>query len=377
MSDFRPAWAAIDLDAVRHNVSVLRSAAPSAALMAVVKANAYGHGAEQVARAALEAGAGWLGVARVAEGVELRDAGIDAPIMVLSDPPADGAGEVVSARLTPMIGDVASLGPLADAARAARTPLDVHVKVDTGMHRIGCSPAAVRDVVDRLASEPSLHFAGIGTHLAVADAVGDPFTDRQLDEFLRVLDDLESTGDRPPLAHAANSAGLLAHPRSHLDLVRTGISVYGLAPGKKITTDPALRPAMSLHARVSAVRDLDAGERVSYGRRYELSAPGRIATVPLGYADGVPRRLADAAGDVLVGGTRRPVAGTVTMDQMMVDVGSGPVDVGDEVVLIGSQDGPDGSDTITATEWADRLGTIDYEIVTGIRSRVPRTYSGG
>ncbi len=377
MSALRPAWAAIDLDAVRHNVSVLRSAAPSAALMAVVKANGYGHGAEQVGRAALGAGASWLGVARVAEGVELRDAGIDAPVMVLSDPPAGAAGEVVSARLTPMISDSASLRPLADAARVAKTRLDVHLKVDTGMHRVGCSPDAVRDIVDRLQAEPELRFSGIGTHFAVADAVGDPFTDRQLDEFLRVLDDLDRVDARPPLAHAANSAGLLAHPRSHLDLVRAGISVYGLAPGKEITPDPALRPAMSLHARVSAVRDLDAGERVSYGRRYELSAPGRIATIPLGYADGVPRRLAEVGGEVLVGGTRRPVAGTVTMDQMMVDLGSASVDVGDEVVLIGSQDGPDGSDTITATEWADRLGTIDYEIVTGIRSRVPRTYSGG
>lgn len=377
MSDLRPAWAAIDLDAVRHNVSVLRGAAPGAALMAVVKANAYGHGAVRVARAALEAGASWLGVARVAEGVELRDAGVDAPVMVLSDPPAGDAGKVVSARLTPMIGNIASIRPLADAARAAGEHLDIHLKVDTGMHRVGCAPNAVSEFVGRLEVEPELQFAGIGTHLAVADAVRDPFTARQLDEFLRVLDDLDRAGRRPSLAHAANSAGVLAHPQSHFDLVRAGISVYGLPPGKEITTDPELRPVMSLHARVSAVRDLDAGERVSYGRRYELRSPGRVATIPLGYADGVPRRFAAVGGEVLIGGRRRPVAGTVTMDQMMIDVGSLSVEVGDEVVLIGSQDGPQGSDTITATEWADLLGTIDYEIVAGIRSRVPRIYSRG
>jgi len=376
MTDRRSAWAEIDLAAVRHNVSVLAAAAAGAQLMAVVKANAYGHGAVPVGRAALEAGASWLGVARAAEGTELRAAGIDAPVMMLSDPPADEIDSVVDAGLATMIGDIRTLAPLGKASRDAARVVDVHLKVDTGMHRVGLAPESVPTAVDEVLTTDGLTFGGIATHLAVADDVDDAFTAQQLDAFRSVVEDLERSGRRPPLAHAANSAGVLAHPDSHFDLVRTGISIYGLPPGPGIAAHPPLRPALSVHARVSAVRDLEAGERVSYGRRYVLERPGRVATIPLGYGDGVPRRLGAVGGEVLIGGVRRPIAGTVTMDQFMVDVGAEPVDVGDHVVLIGAQEGPESTGEITATEWADRLDTIDYEIVTGIRRRVPRVYTG-
>jgi alanine racemase len=369
---FRAAWVEIDLGAVRDNVAALARVAHPAAVMAVVKADGYGHGAEPVARAALDAGATWLGVALVEEGVALREAGIQAPILVLSEPPPDAAATVVAHRLTPVVYTAAGIDALAKAvADVGAEPLSVHLKVDTGMHRVGAAPAEAVELARRVADRSELTLAGVLTHLAVADEPADPYTREQLGRFAAVLADLEAEGLRPPLVHAANSAGLLAFPDAHFDLVRAGIAVYGIPPVPELAGVAPLRPALALKARVSHVKVLDAGSRLSYGLRYRVERRARIATVPIGYADGVPRNLAAAGGEVLVGGRRHPVAGTVTMDQLMVDVGDEPVDVGDEVVLIGRQGGCE----VTAQEWADRLGTIAYEIVCGIGPRAPRRYT--
>jgi alanine racemase len=346
-----------------------------AALLAVVKANGYGHGAVPVARAVLEAGATWLGVARVEEGEQLREVGITARIMLLSEPAPRAADRVVAADLTPVVYTEAGIDALAKAvAESGRAePFEVHLKVDTGMHRVGCTPDDALALARVIAARSELTFAGVCTHLAVADEPDNAYTGEQLAAFDQVLNALEAVGLRPPLAHAANSAGLLVSPAAHYDLVRVGIACYGLPPSPALADrEPALRPALSLRARVTFVKTLPEGARVSYGLQSAVKAPGRIATVPAGYADGVPRGLGLAGGEVLVGGHRRPIVGVITMDQLLVDLGDVAAAAGDEVVLIGRQ----GDDEITATEWGERLGTISYEIVTGIGARVPRTYTG-
>jgi len=370
--DVRPAWGEVDLGAVRANTQRLAALADPAALLAVVKADGYGHGAVPVARAALDAGASWLGVALVEEGTALRSARIDAPILVLSEPPAAAADVVVDAHLTPVVYTEPGIEALAKAVadRAADDPLPVHLKVDTGMHRVGCDPADAADLAAAVHARPELRLEGICTHFAVADEPDRPETIQQLDAFRRLITDLERAGVRPPIVHAANSAGLLSFPDARFDLVRVGIALYGVAPGPSPTV--TLDPALSLRARVTYVKALPAGTRLSYGLRYTLETPGRVATVPVGYADGVPRNLGLRGGEVLLHGRRHPIAGAVTMDQLMVDVGDDDVAVGDEVVLLGAQ----GSESITAEEWADRLGIIAYEVVTGIGPRVPRRYVG-
>lgn len=369
----RAVWSEVDLDAVRDNVAALRAVAAPAALLAVVKANGYGHGAVPVARAALDAGASWLGVARVEEGEQLRDAGIDAPVMLLSEPAPRVAARVVAAGLTPVVYTDAGIDALAKAvADAGRgTPLDVHLKVDTGMHRVGCAPDDALALARAIVARDELTFAGVCTHLAVADEPDNPYTAEQLARFDATLAALDAEGLRPPLAHVANSAGLLV-AGARYDLVRVGIACYGLPPAPAADGGVALRPALSLRARITFVKTLPAGARVSYGLRSELGTSGRVATVPAGYADGVPRNLGMVGGEVLIRGRRRPIIGVVTMDQLMVDVGDVPAEADDEVVLIGRQ----GEEEITATEWGERLGTISYEVVTGIGARVPRTYLG-
>jgi alanine racemase len=368
----RPVWGEVDLAAVRANTRALLDAAAPAALLAVVKADGYGHGAVPVARAALDAGATWLGVALVEEGVVLRDAGIDAPVLVLSEPAPAAAATVVAHRLTPVVYTANGIDALAKAVAEAGggAPLPVHLKVDTGMHRVGCSPHEALALVDAIEARSELTLEGVCTHFAVADDPDDPYTAGQIQQFEAFLAAL-ADGERARLiVHAANSAGLLAHPASHYDLVRCGIALYGVAPAPALAGRIALEPVLSLRARVSYVKSLGAGERLSYGLRYELATDSRIATVPVGYADGVPRNLALTGGHALIGGRRHPIAGTITMDQLMVDVGDTPVEVGDEVVLLGRQ----GGEAITADEWAERLGTIAYEVVTGIGPRVPRRY---
>jgi alanine racemase len=362
---------------VRHNAALLAEVATPARLCAVVKAGGYGHGAVEVAGAALEGGASWLAVALVEEGMELRAAGITAPVLLLSEPDPSAMPEVVAASLTPTLYTAGALRALADAVGSAASAdrlFPVHVKVDTGMHRVGATRADAVALAAAVEGQPGLRLEGFWTHFAVSDEVEDPYTAGQLAEFEAALSSLVAAGVRPELRHAANSGAALWHPASRYDLVRCGIAVYGLAPAADGVDRGAagrLRPALSLHARVSYVKRVGAGERLSYGLRYRLDRDSVIATVPLGYADGVTRSLAAAGASALVGGQRRPIAGTVTMDQILVDCGpASSVAAGDEVVLLGRQ----GGEEITAWEWANRSGTIAYEVVCGVSGRVPRVY---
>ncbi|GAC1314806.1 MAG: alanine racemase [Acidimicrobiales bacterium] len=366
----RPVWAEIDLGALTANARWLTDLVAPARLCAVVKAFGYGHGPVRAAEAAVAGGASWLAVATVEEGVQLRQAGITEPVLLLSEPVRAALADVVAWRLTPTLytADAVTATARAVAGYGANRPMAVHVKVDSGMHRVGAAPEQAAAIAAAVDACPELVLEGLSTHFAVADDVSDPYTHQQLATFLGVA---ASLARRPPLLHAANSAAALSFPEARLDLVRCGIALYGLAPAASlIPACGALRPAMTVKARVTFAKRVGAGERISYGLRYRLDRPSTIATVPIGYADGVPRRLAETGGEVLIGGRRRPVAGTVTMDQITVDCGDDEVRPGDEVVLIGRQ----GPASIGAWEWAERLGTIAYEIVCGISSRVPRDY---
>jgi alanine racemase len=357
---FRPTWVEVDLDAIASNVRALRP--PDAELMAVVKADAYGHGAPAVAAAALAAGATWCGVALVEEGLDLRGAGVESPILVLSELPPGSEPVALAHRLTPTL---YSAGGLERLAAAAPGSLGVHVKVDTGMHRAGVWPP--EDLARFLEATVAggLVVEGIWTHLASSEEDRD-FTAAQLARFEVALADAAAAGIVPRYRHAANSGGVLLHPGGAFDLVRPGIALYGIAPGPDVPAD-GLRPALTWRSQVAFARRLPAGERLSYGRRYELGTDAVVATVPVGYADGYPRAASSRA-DVLIRGRRCRVAGSVTMDHLIVDCGDLPVEVGDDVVLLGSQ----GEETIGAWELADHADTIAYEIVTRIGRRVPR-----
>lgn len=364
---FRPTWVEVDLDAIRANVRELKPAGSD--LMAVVKANAYGHGDVEVAAAVVEAGAAWLGVALVEEGVRLRRAGITAPVLVLSELPPGAEAPALEAGLTPTLYTDGGLERLA-AAASGRT-IAVHVKVDTGMHRVGVyPPGATAGFLDRIAAR-GLHIQGLFTHLARSEEADDPTTREQLDRFREVVERSAEAGHEPALIHAANTGALLRHPGSHLDLVRSGIGIYGLEPGPDTIDGRGLRAALSWRSRVAMVKRLPAGTPTSYGHQYRLAQDAWVATVPVGYADGYSRRLSSRA-DVLIRGQRCRVAGGVTMDQLIVDCGDLPVDAGDDVVLLGSQ----GDETVSAEELGRHAGTINYEIVTRIGPRVPREYRG-
>ncbi|MGZ8600443.1 MAG: alanine racemase [Actinomycetota bacterium] len=366
MTRYRPTVVEVDLDAVRHNVRRLKP--PSAELMAVVKADAYGHGDAPVAHAALEAGASWLGVALVEEGVGLRDAGIDAPILVLSECPRGSEEEALAHDLTPTVYTDGGIAALAEAARSVARAPAVHVKLDTGMHRVGLGPPEAAASFCRAAATAGLELEGLWTHFASSES--DEVTTRlQLARLLAAAEAVRTEGLEPGLLHAANSAATLRYPETHLDLVRPGAALYGLAAGPGLAE--GLRPAMTLRSEVTLVKRLAAGERLSYGHRYELERDAWVATVPVGYEDGYPRLLSSRA-DVLIRGRRHRVAGTVTMDQLLVDCGDDEVVPGDQVVLLGAQ----GDERITAEELAELVGTIGYEIATAISERVPREYRG-
>ncbi len=374
----RWAWAEIDVDAIRNNVELLRQTVEPSRVWAVVKADGYGHGAVRVARAALAGGAEGLCVALVDEGVELRRAGVEAPILLLTEQPPAQLADVVRFGLIPTLYSPVGIRQLAAALQSGDAEMQVHVNVDTGMQRVGVSvdeaPALVRRITDQ---EAGLRLAGIYTHLACADEPSSPASTEQLGRFDAVLERLDADGSRPPLIHVANSAAALAIPSARRSLVRAGIAIYGISPGPGVDhlTD-GLRPALSLKARVAYVKRVAAGSAISYGWRHHFESETTVATLPLGYADGVPRRLGtlpDRPGaDVLIGARRCPIVGVVTMDQLMVDVGDADVEVGDEAVLIGEQ----GGQHIRAEHWADRLGTIGYEIVCGISTRIPRVERG-
>lgn len=371
MSAQRASWVEVNRAAIRHNTRTLKRMVGDSRLLAVVKANGYGHGAVTVAEAALAAGADGLCVALVQEGVELRRAGIENPILVLSEQPLDQLDELLAHGLIPTAYSIRYIDALTEAARRHDVIAhEVHLKIDTGMHRVGAAPDSIVELAGRIvARSPQLSLGGVFTHLATADQPDPTFTDHQIDLFDRALADLQRAGIDPGWVHIANSAGAIAHPRARRDMVRVGIALYGIAPDVSMTDLCAdLQPAMALRSRVSFMKRVAAGEGVSYGLRYRFTRPANVATIPIGYADGVPRQLGLVGGEVLIRGVRRPIVGVVTMDQLMVDCGDDDVAVGDEVVLIGAQ----GNDQITANEWGGLLGTIGYEVACGLSARLPR-----
>jgi alanine racemase len=353
------------MSAIRSNVEALTP--PDASLMAIVKADAYGHGAVAVAGAALQAGAAWLGVALVEEGLALRAGGIEAPVLVLSELPPGSEAVALAHRLTPTVYTDEAVDRVSSAARG---PVEVHVKIDTGMHRAGIWPpeSAVRFVSRALAA--GVRVEALWTHFARSEE-DEATTKDQLDRFLSAADAVRAEGVSPRYLHAANTGAVLRHPEAHLDLVRPGIGLFGIAPAPGVGEDAGLRPALTWRSTVSLARRLHAGERLSYGHRYELDRDAWVATVPVGYADGYPRAASSRA-DVLIRGRRCRVAGSVTMDHLVVDCGDLAVEAGDEVVLLGAQ----GSDDVTAWELAAHADTIAYEVLARIGERVPREHVG-
>lgn len=371
--------AEIDLGAIARNVSTLRRIVdPGAVLMAVVKADAYGHGAEPVARTALASGAEWLGVARFEEAVQLRQAKIHAPILIFGYTPPAEAAQLIRYDLRQALMDLDSAEAYAAAARRMGKRIRVHIKVDTGMGRLGFPvypekthlKAAMADIRKCLDME-GLEAEGVFSHFADADSDDFEYTRMQLNRFLDFLERFEKQGGAFPIRHIANSGGILQHPESHLDMVRAGIATYGLYPSDAIDRKRAeLRPAMSLKSRISQVKAVPAGVPLSYGMTYVTTRPTRIATVAIGYADGL-NRLLSSKGVMLVRGRRVPIVGRVCMDLTLVDVGAVPeAAVGDEVTIFGRQ----GRAEISADEMARTLNTINYEIVSTITSRVKRYY---
>jgi alanine racemase len=366
----------VDLAAIRASTRRLVEAAPGAAVMAVVKADGYGHGMLPSARAALQGGATWLGTAFLEEALALRAAGITAPVLSWLAAPGEPLGEAVRADIDLSASAVWAVEEIAAAARVAGRPARVHLKVDTGLSRAGATQEDWPDLVRaalRWQAEGVLHPVAAWSHFARADAPDDPTVRGQVGVFREALEVAAGLGFTPELRHLANSAATLATPDAHFDLVRPGVSVYGLSPGPLVGTAEGLGlvPAMTLRASAALVKQVPAGSGVSYGHRYTTSRRTTLALVPLGYADGVPRAATNIA-EVFVAGRRRRIAGTVCMDQFVLDVEDDPVSVGDEILLFG----PGDRGEPTAQDWAEATGTINYEIVTRIGPRLPRRYVG-
>ncbi|HSV66989.1 MAG TPA: alanine racemase [Mycobacteriales bacterium] len=364
--------ARIDLAAIRANVETLRAATP-ADVLAVVKADGYGHGLVPAARAALAGGATWLGTAFAEEALALRQAGITAPILSWLATPGENLTAAVAADIDLSAAAVWGLAEIVVAAQTAGRTARVHLKVDTGLARGGATPADWPELVTaaaEAAAEGTVQIIGIWSHFTYADTPHHPTNTHQIDAFRAALEIAKDLGVVPHLRHLANSAATLTLPDAHFDLVRPGIAVYGLSPTPP-ARPPGLVPAMTLASHLALTKRVAAGTGVSYGHQYHTDRGATLALVPLGYADGVPRSATNTA-EVWLAGRRRRIAGRVCMDQFMLDVGTDPVQAGDEVVLFGP--GHDGEPT--AQEWADALDTISYEIVTRVGARVPRSYSG-
>jgi alanine racemase len=366
------AQALVDLDAIAGNVAALREHVAPSAVMAVVKAGGYGHGSVPAARAAVDGGAQWLGVVHVAEALELRAAGIDSPVLCLMAIGSDAHRAAIEARVDLTAGSVDMIRRIAAAAAAAGQPARLHLKADTGLNRGGATAADWPSVLDEaLAAQAAgrVSVVGLWSHFASADDPGNQSVAAQLAAFGEAVAVADKAGVTPEVRHIANTAGALLVPEARYDLVRIGGGSYGLStlPGG---APPWLRPAMTLRARLAMVKRVPAGSGVSYNHRYVTARETTLGLLPLGYADGVPRS-ASGLPLLFARGRRWPIAGTVCMDQLVIDFGDEPVAVGDEVVLFG----PGDSGEATAQEWGELLGTISYEIVTGIGGRVPRSYA--
>jgi len=370
LQGFRPTWAEINLGNAAHNVKEFRRHIPQPVkLMTVVKAEGYGHGAVEVGKAALAAGADWLAVALVEEGIRLRQAGIAAPVLILGYLPPEAMSAVIQYHLTPGVVDFATLEMLEDEAMRQRRKIGVHVKVDTGMGRLGPRGSAGNELLNRVAASTHLELEGVYTHFAAADEADKAFTLAQLDKFKSLVETIKR--EKPQIiAHCANSATAIEIPEAYFDMVRIGISLYGLYPSAEVKRLIDLRPVMSLHTNIAFVKEVPTGTPVSYGCTHVTSYPSRIATLPIGYADGYNRLLSGKA-QVLVGGQRVPQAGRICMDYCMIDITELPdVGVGEPVVLFGTQ----GDEVISVDELARLVGTINYELVCAVSPRVPRYY---
>jgi alanine racemase len=367
------AEAVVDLSAVEHNVRVLCEHAGRAQVMAVVKADGYGHGATRTARAALAAGAAELGVATVDEALALRADGITAPVLAWLHPPGTDFAPALLADVQIAVSSVRQLDELLDAARRTGRSATVTVKVDTGLNRNGVAPAhypAMLTALRQAVAEDAIRLRGLMSHLVYADQPDNPINDVQAQRFSEMLTHARDQGVRFEVAHLANSSATMSRPDLAFDLVRPGIAVYGLSPVPRLG-DMGLIPAMTVKCAVVLVKSIHAGESVSYGHTWTAQRDTNLALLPIGYADGVFRSLGGRL-DVLINGRRRPGVGRICMDQFVVDLGPGPLDVaeGDEAILFGPGTGGEP----TAQDWADLLGTIHYEVVTSPRGRITRTY---
>ncbi len=369
----RPTRAEVNLAALRHNLRVVKRLVGNVPVWTVLKADAYGHGSKAVARTLERAGADGVCVALLEEGIELRAAGIKVPILVMGGYYGNAWGELLRHDLTPVIYDVGQVVSIADEVRySGGEAVRVHLKVDTGMARLGATPKEVPAVARALLDRPEVILDGLMTHFACADGTDAGSLAGQLDLFDGVTAEIQRLGLVPRIRHAANSAALVQSARARLDVVRPGLAIFGIEPRDGMA--PELRPAMSVRTAIVAVREIEAGQAVGYGSTWTAARRSRIATIPMGYADGLSRALSNK-GHVLVRGRRAPIAGAVSMDLTMIDV----TDVqgaatGDEAVILGSQHGPLGEDTITASELARLLGTIPWEVLTDVSRRVPRFY---
>jgi len=377
----RPAWVEVNLRAIANNARRIVEIASGAEVMAIVKANAYGHGAVESSRAALRGGVRWLGVVSVGEGIELRRANITAPILVTGYTPPDWACVAVENNMTLTIFTLDVARAISDAARALDIRARVHLKVDTGMSRLGVLPDDAVALARAVHALPNVEIEGVYTHFAMADMPdalgvvggGDAFTQKQLAIFRDVLSALERADIHPRYRHCANSPATLRLPKARFNLVRSGILIYGLDPDPQVPHPPEFVPALSFKTQVALVKQVPAGAYIGYGGAFRAARPTRVAIVMVGYADGYRRKLANN-GEVLVRGKRAPIIGRVCMDQCFADVTDlEDAQAGDEVVLIGKQ----GAEKIRAEELAERMGTNNYETVTTISARVERRYVEG
>ena len=367
----RATQAIVSLDAIARNLGRVRDrVGENVQIMAVVKADAYGHGAGPVARTLIEAGAAWLGVALPEEGVELRRQGLQVPILVMGPTPPDQAPLLFEYQLDQMVPHPLVAQALSFSGRGSKARVRVHLKIDTGMGRVGIYPSEAATAAAAMVDLPGLEFGGVMTHFAAADAQDKGHARRQLLRFLDAIREIEAAGVAVSLRHAANSAAILDFPEAHLDMVRPGIALYGYPPTRPSSAELPWDPALTFKTCVAQVKKVPKGETVSYGCTYEAPRDILVATLPVGYADGFSRLLSNR-GEVLIRGRRAPVIGIVCMDMIMVDVTDvGGVREGEDVILLGRQ----GGESLLADEWAACLGTITYEVLCNISKRVPRAY---
>lgn len=374
LKEIRPTWAEIDLDNLRHNLlEIQRITSSDTRLCAIVKADGYGHGAVEVAKTVLSCGVSYLGVAFLDEALELRGKGITSPILILGFTPESQFDTIIEHDIIQTVYDLKSAMILSEKAVRQNKKVKVHIKIDTGMSRIGfCSGNSSASDISKLFSLKGLEVEGIFTHFARADERDRSITEEQFQVFLETVNAIEEGGYKIPIKHAANSAGILEYPDTYMDMVRPGIILYGMYPSDEVKKSRiSLKPLMSLKTRVSHVKVLPKGRAISYGGTYITQRQSLIATLPIGYADGYSRLLSSRS-EVLIRGQRAPILGRVCMDQCMVDVTDIKADIepGEEVILIGS----DGGERISAEEIAGIMGTVNYEITCGISKRVPRVY---